>query len=321
MTANSIDRLEIGQNIFELIEFSVTRNLPSGETKVGLYGVNVAKVREVVRMPKINPLSSSVKGIAGIFELRGVPIPAVNLAVALGDGSAPVGGEQQIIVTEFSRKRAGFIVGSTHRIRRIAWDKVLPPASNRTACISGMTLVEDNEFLFILDLEKILYDIELPYLDSAASSVYGAEPQQVVSQAPASAPLLETPKQKGHKILLIDDSPIILKSARIALQAAGYQVATCSDGQAGKDFLEKSLLNPSDHIDLVVSDVEMPRMDGLTLTRWIKGHPQLSETPVVLHTSLSGAANQEAGFQIGANGYVVKNDMRQLTHFLKEILG
>ena len=83
------DRLEVGSNAFELIEFSLDRILPDGTVTTGLYGVNVAKVREVVRMPPINPLSSSIRGVAGVFELRGVPIPAINLAIALGDQKAP----------------------------------------------------------------------------------------------------------------------------------------------------------------------------------------------------------------------------------------
>src|SRR5438132_741827 len=102
-------QLEIGGSFFELIEFSLTRR---GRGKVirGVYGVNVAKVREVVRLPRINPLSSRVKGIAGLFELRGVPIPAVSLSVALGDEETEQTAAQQVIVTEFSSKRAGFIV-------------------------------------------------------------------------------------------------------------------------------------------------------------------------------------------------------------------
>ena len=128
--------IEVGGSVFELIEFTLKRRLPDGSFVDGLYGVNVAKVREVIRMPRINPLGSSVTGIPGIFELRGVPIPAVNLCKVLGDVSTDLQPEQQIIVAEFSNKRAGFIVSNTHRIRRVAWDQVLPPSSDAKSCMS-----------------------------------------------------------------------------------------------------------------------------------------------------------------------------------------
>src|SRR6476620_2337487 len=124
------NNFEVGGNYFELIEFTLMRNLPGGRVIKGTYGVNVVKVREVVHMPRINPLSSSVPGIEGIFELRGIPIPAVNLCKVLGDYESTLHSEQQIIVTEFSQKRAGFIVHSTNRIRRVTWDKVLPPSAD-----------------------------------------------------------------------------------------------------------------------------------------------------------------------------------------------
>ena len=152
--------LEGSPAVFELIEFSLDRHLSDGRLTPGRYGVNVATVREVVRMPTINPLASSTFGVAGVFELRGIAIPAINLALALGDRVAPITADQQIIVAEFRQKRAGFIVKATQRIRRTAWDKVLPPTADKHSCISGMALVEQSEFLFILDLEKVLQEIE-----------------------------------------------------------------------------------------------------------------------------------------------------------------
>ena len=122
-----LNQFEIGGNFFELIEFSLIRHIGNNRVYKGTYGVNVAKVREVVHMPTINPLASSVPGVSGVFELRGIPIPAVNLPHILGDNIAPINQNQQIIVTEFSQKRAGFIVNSTHRIRRVSWIKYYLP--------------------------------------------------------------------------------------------------------------------------------------------------------------------------------------------------
>lgn len=301
------EALEIGGNVFELIEFTLERHLSSG-INIGRYGVNVAKVREVVRMPMINPLASRVRGLAGLFELRGIPIPAINLAAALGDEVAPLRDDQQIIVCEFSQKRAGFIVNATQRIRRITWDRVLPPAADKQAGINGMTLVENNEFLFILDLEKILFDIEVATGHASFKD--------------ANLSLASNASKRGQKgrILLVEDSEIILNNAKYVLERDGYSVVCARNGLEAKSFIE-NLSKDSDGILLIVSDVEMPKMDGLSLTRWIRSTPAFSNLPVVLHSSLAGETNQEAGKLVGANRYIVKNDFAGLLRAISELLG
>lgn len=321
--ANGLDRLALGQNHFELIEFSLVRHLDDGTTLTGIYGVNVAKVREVVRMPKINKLSSRIDGVAGVFELRGIPIPAINLAKSLGDKLAPIDPSQQIIVTEFSRKRAGFIVTSTHRIRRIAWEKVLPPAADSGTCINGMTLIENSEFLFILDLEKILMDIEgrsMAHLGQAFGEPMASRGRP--EGGAGSATRIANPGSRG-RLLLVDDSSVILNSCKKALEMAGFTVEIAKDGAAGKSTIEEAgKRSPTKRpFDAVISDVEMPRMDGLTLTKWIREKSPFSTMPVILHTSLSSANNQSAGLAVGANGYVIKNDIKTLIELLGEIIG
>ncbi len=308
-------QLELGGSFFELIEFALTRNI-RGRTVKGMYGVNVAKVREVVRMPKINPLAARVKGVAGVFELRGIPIPAVNLSVALGDADFEARPNQQIIVTEFSQKRAGFIVDATNRIRRISWDKVLPPSSDAGSCITGMTLVDNNEFLFILDLEKILINMEFGQDAGRVDNPYGYAP--VPSPQPRGRG--EQGDPNGPRILLVEDSNFIRQGVRQMLQKAGFRVAEAGDGVDAMTMLEKSLKD-GPAFDLVISDVEMPRMDGLTFTRKVREHAKLKDMPILLHTSLSGKANQSAGLSVGANGYVIKNDFATLFELIRELLG
>jgi two-component system chemotaxis response regulator CheV len=313
-------QLEIGGSVFELIEFTLTRTV-RGQPVRGRYGVNVAKVREVVRMPHVNPLASRVPGVAGVFELRGVPIPAVNLAVALGDRETEPRPDQQIIVTEFSQKRAGFVVDQAHRIRRIAWEKVLPPSADAGSCINGMTLVEDNEFLFILDLERILINLEQG--DDAASRMmsHAAAPASTATATAFSrGSQPSSVGSSGARILLVDDSAFIRAGVRQALSRVGYQVVEAGDGVEALAALEESAVD-GNPIDLIVSDVEMPRMDGLSFVKKVRAHEIFRETPIVLHTSLSGKANQSAGMQVGANGYVIKNDFKTLFELLREILG
>lgn len=319
-------QLEVGGSFFELIEFSLNRII-NGSAVRGVYGVNVAKVREVVRMPKINPLSSRVKGLAGVFELRGIPIPAVNLSVALGDDPVTLKGSQQIIVTEFSQKRAGFIVDTTHRIRRIAWDKVLPPSTDAGTCINGMTLIENNEFLFILDLEKILINLEYgmnPALGAANGGAGFAPPSHISMHPMALSPPSGSMRggNTGPLILLVDDSQFIRNGAKQALLRAGYRVIEAGDGIEAYELLERTILKSGTAaIAMIVTDVEMPRMDGLSFTKRVRQRTDVGDIPIVLHTSLSGKANQEAGLAVGANGYVVKNDFRTLLELVKEIIG
>lgn len=318
-----VNKLEVGSNVFELIEFTLVRHLADGKTTEGRYGVNVAKVREVVRMPAVNPLVSTIEGVAGVFELRGIPISAIQLAVALGDKKTELGESQQIIVTEFSGKRAGFIVDTTKRIRRIAWEKVLPSTADKHSCISGVTLVENNEFLFILDLERVLIEIEAkcePSVTGSSQSIYmpnsgGGDLRSAESQY--SGPIKAT-------ILLVDDSEIILKNVQKYLQRSGYRVFAKKNGALAKQLLERQIDGSPEKghsIDVIVTDVEMPKLDGLSLTKWSKNQPELKETPVILHTSLSGRANLESGKQVGANGYVVKNDISMLLSLIDDLLG
>jgi len=332
MDSEKFDRLELGQSQFELIEFALIRHLKDGSVVNGRYGVNVAKVREVVRMPKINKLSSRIDGVAGVFELRGVPIPAINLAMVLGDEKAPIDDTQQIIVTEFSRKRAGFIVSSTQRIRRVAWDKVLPPTADSGTCINGMAFVENNEFLFILDLEKILIEIEnksrdffggaITPLGRNQTNLEGLNTSFVPSRSNQNKGLDHVPGSRG-KLLLVDDSNLILSTCQRALESLGFSITLAKDGQLAREFLERAALEDSSKppVDVIVTDVEMPRMDGLTLTKWIREASAFSGMPVILHTSLSGRSNQQAGISVGANGYVIKNDIKALAELLTEIIG
>ncbi len=311
-----LQELELGSSAFELIEFSLDRQLADGTRMRGRYGVNVAKVREVIRMPKINPLGSRVPGIVGIFELRGVPIPAVLLNHMLGDAVEPVKGDQQIIVAEFSNKRAGFVVSGTHRIRRVAWQKVLPPSGDDTSFMTGMILLDQDEFLFILDLEKIVAELEKRAGGSSKlTSIGGASHIQEAATRQNAAPV----SSNGYTILIVDDSPIILDGLDHALRAKGFSVIRAENGRRALSVLEAADQEGRE-ISLVVTDVEMPQMDGLTLTQNIRQHSSFFGLPIIFHSSLSGQASIDAGASAGADGYVVKNDITSLLRLINKFL-
>ena len=333
----TLDRLEIGGNVFEIIEFWLEGTDPSGKSIKAKYGVNVAKVREVVRVPQITPLSTEVEAIAGLFELRGVPIPAIKLSEFIGTKKSHVSEGMQIIITEFSGKRAGFIVDGTSKIRRINWEDVKPVNTDNSAFLNGMTLTEDKSFLFIVDLERIVASIESQVNGQGPDAVYEdlltskqdilpprpqkSEPSQVSAGQSQEGGAVQV-ESNGIKLLVVDDSKFILDGIAGVLRKMGFEVFTAGDGQEAVDFLESYLQGNSGHnVDLIVTDVEMPRMNGLALTKWIKEQPKLSNLPVIFHSSLSGRASIEAGMSIGAQGYVIKNDIKQLKKLIAEILG
>ncbi|NRA67816.1 MAG: chemotaxis protein CheV [Pseudobacteriovorax sp.] len=314
-----LDQFEIGGNFFELIEFSLLRRMPDGRIYGGIYGVNVAKVREVVHMPRINPLASSIDGVAGIFELRGIPIPAVNLNRILGDTNAPIRDDQQIIVTEFSQKRAGFIVNQTHRIRRVSWDKVLPPSSNSNSFMTGMILLENNEFLFILDLEKVLIKLESGGVN---------QPQMMPTQMGAMEMAQQKPVDivvdaNAPGILVVDDSKLILNTLTRALTEEGFRVKTANNGQEALCIVEEAMQGRTQDfgkIHAVITDVEMPKMDGLSFVKNLREEKKLIDLPILLHTSLDGGATKDAAKKVGANGIVVRNDISNILKYLEQFL-
>ncbi len=311
---------------FDIIEFNLSRQLKDGTYKIGRYGINVSKVREVVRLPKINPLSSNIPGVAGVFELRGVPIPAINLTVALGDKDVPIKAGQQVIVAEFSNKRAGFIVDQTDRIQRVAWESVLPAAADSSACISGMLLLDSQDFLFILDLEKIIYNIESidkKHAIKASGELQYAIPTMTAGRGQSgstSTGKLESSLPPLGTVMVIDDSQLVRQNIVNFLKRNNFKVIEAENGQDAKEMLENQLqFSEFLSIDLVVTDVEMPKMDGISLCRWIKGMPQLAKIPVLIHSSLSAQVAQKTGLDAGADGYVVKNNLGLLGEKITEI--
>jgi two-component system, chemotaxis family, chemotaxis protein CheV len=301
-------------NYFELIEFTLRRKLPDGKVIEGVYGVNVAKVREVIRMPKLNPLGSSLSEIPGLFELRNVPIPAIHLTRLLGEEDAVINQDDQVLVVEFSNKRAGFIVSQAEKIRRVSWDQVLPPAADHQSCMTGMILMDNKDFLFILDMERILLNLEKKagFVDEWTNVSSGpaiARPEQHAVTA------LEQNHSNRGKVLTVDDSRLILDGLKVSLSSAGFEVISAENGVQA---LKKLELLADGELAAIVTDMEMPQMDGISLIKAVRNQERFAQIPIVLHTSLSGKASISAGQEAGADAYVVKNDVQGLIKVLKQ---
>jgi two-component system, chemotaxis family, chemotaxis protein CheV len=335
--------LEVGSNLFEVIEFTVTQHSlfapalvnVAGQTqeKTGenssVFAVNVAKVREVIRLPTITPCLTSRPEVLGVFNLRGVPIPAIHLPVALGIPQEPVPPGAQVIVTEFSRRVAGFVVHSARRIRRVSWDKVLPPSSDTFSAITGMMLAENGSFVFILDFERILMDIESQGMSSA--SVSHSDPMSVGHSVTSGgnwdprfgqgayhrSDFHPTLSFRPPTIIVVDDSSTARRALTDFLRTLDVEIMEFNNGEVAWQFLEK--LDHPENI-ILISDVEMPRLDGYSLVMRIRKHPLLSKLPVIMHSSLTGEVNRERAQKSGADAYVSKFNRKEIMDALRSFL-
>ncbi len=269
--------LKVGSNEMELVDFRIL-NQQEDEVYEGIYGINVSKVREIIRVPSLTELPGTPEFIEGIFDLRDVVIPVVNLAKWMGI-TEPEGLERssRVIITEFNNVLIGFIVHEAKRIRRINWSDIEPATfmSNSNAIdgnkITGVTKIEGDNVLLILDLESVVQDLGLysPDVDNI--------PQE-----------LET---FSGLALVLDDSSTARKIVKEALIKMGFQVIEAMDGQDGLEKLEGIYdtygENISSHLKLIISDVEMPRMDGFHFAANVKEDGRFSNVPIVFNSYIS----------------------------------
>jgi two-component system chemotaxis response regulator CheV len=318
-----VGQVPVGSNLFELIEFTLTRRQPEnpllGREEISgdqsglppeeptLFGVNVAKVREVIRLPLLEPALSKRPEVLGVFQLRGAPIPAIHLACALGFSNEPVLPSAQVLVTEFSGRTTGFVVAGARRIRRVSWNEVIPPQKDLFGGVTGMMLDEKKRFIFILDFEKVLADIET-----------GEQPQQPRSFLASGSPsVIETPvtpvtsvRGVTPVVVIADDSSTARKALTDIVSGFQCQIVACGDGEhAWQECLKLSRLGTP---FMVISDVEMPRLDGYSLAKRLRSDQRFVATPFLLHSSLSGEVNRERAMASGADAFIGKFNKRDL---------
>ena len=293
---NMENSLKVGSNEMELVDFRI---LNQGEDGVyeGIYGINVSKVREIIRVPHLTELPGTPDYIEGIFDLRSVVIPVVNLAKWMGITS-PEGLEKnlRIIITEFNNVLIGFIVHEAKRIRRINWSDIEPATFTSGSGtldgskITGVTKIENDNVLLILDLESVVQDLGL------------YEPD--VEAIPHD---LET---FSGLALILDDSSTARKIVKEALSKMGFQVVEAIDGQDGLEKLEDLYGMYGDdiskHLKLILSDVEMPRMDGFHFAANVKEDGRFVDIPIVFNSSISDHFSESRGMEAGGEAYLVK---------------
>jgi len=294
------DVLRVASNEMELVDFRIYKKMSNGQIYEGIYGINVAKVKEIIKIPELTELPGGGEYIEGIFDLRGVVVPVVNLAKWMNI-EVPTQNELKItprvIITEFNNVLIGFIVHEAKRIRRVSWKDIEPATFSAShgnidkSKITGITRIENNEILLILDLESIVEEVGLynPSLDTD----------------------IEIETFDGI-VLVLDDSATARKIEVDALKKLGFDVVEARDGEEGLERLEELYKIYKNEITkklkLILSDVEMPKMDGFHFAAKVKDDKRFEGVPIVFSSSISDAFSEARGKEAGADEYLVKFD-------------
>lgn len=297
-----------GANRFEVLLFSLGKDEDSDREEI--FGINVFKVREVMHAPTITRAPDMPNAVEGMVSLRGETIPVINLPKFCGINNTenPV----VLIVTEYNRHIQGFLVHSVDSIKRLAWSEVrVPPAmlaDRHGGLITAVTEIEDQGLVMIMDVEKILADTE------------GIDDEDVLYQGVES-------QEETVTVLFADDSIIARKQIQRTLDKMGFDFITTTNGKDAWEHLnqmadeaEKSGDQVSSKVQLILTDIEMPEMDGYVLTQKIKADARFNNIPIVMHSSLTTASNTALGERVGADAYIGKFIPQELSETLLKVI-
>lgn len=288
----------VGQNRLELLMFRLG-------TKQR-FGINVFKVREVIQCPPLTSVPHSHHVVRGVANIRGLTITVMDLAAAVGLPGITVPTENWVIVTEYNRAVQGFLVSGVDRIININWNEIKPPPKGmgRHNYLTAVTEV-DKELVEVIDVEQVMSDIMSIDLDvsSKITTTYNSE------------------GHGEHHALVVDDSMVARKQITGVMDQLGVTYDVAENGEQGLQYLKEMINrgeNPVEKLSLVLSDVEMPSMDGYSFTKAIKEHPQLKDLFVCLHTSVSGNFNNAMAERVGADKLVAKFNPDELAATIVE---
>jgi len=276
----------VGQNRLELLMFRL-----AGKQ---LYGINVFKVREVIQCPPLTNLPGSHHVVRGVAQIRGKAISVIDLSMAVGGPSVGDVEKAFVVIAEYNRKVQGFLVKGVERIVNMNWSDIHPPpsGSGRSHYLTAVTSI-DKQLVEIIDVEKILSEITP---NNATVS------DDIVQENAGKAP-------QDKFVLIADDSSVARSQIKRTVEQLGYKTKIFKDGRECFNYLEGLVddgITLDDEVIMLISDIEMPEMDGYTLTAEIRNNNELSHLWVMLHTSLSGVFNEAMVEKVGANDFIPK---------------
>ncbi|MEE3118179.1 MAG: chemotaxis protein CheV [Pseudomonadota bacterium] len=292
----------VGKNRLELLMFRLRGRQ--------MYGINVFKVKEVLQCPKLSSIPNSRSVVRGVAHIRGETIPIIDLSMSIGLPGIPQEdlATSFVIITEYNRKTQGFLVAGVDRIMNMNWEDILPPpkGAGKDVYLTAVTKIDD-KLVEIIDVEKVLSEVS-PLKEDVTEAVLSKSADRVPGHLP---------------ILVVDDSSVARHQIERCLTAIGMEVVTKNDGKQAHEYLKDITRDGSkarDHLALIISDVEMPEMDGYTLVTRCKEDPALSEMFIMLHTSLSGVFNRAMVQKVGADDFMAKFSPDELAERVMEII-
>ncbi len=301
----------VANNKFELMLFRLGTSDQSSQSE--LYGINVFKLRELMAMPAISTVANSSPHMLGVVNVRGQIIPVIDLPSAVG--CTPVNGLKILMITEYARTVQAFAVEDVDEIVRLDWSQVRPAegAAAGGGTITSIAQIDSDmnttRLAQVLDVEQILRTVLPP-----------AKPDVDIDSLGAAISL-----PAGTVILAADDSASARLMIQHGLEAMGLEFIMTKSGKEAwerlqdiSDAAKAEGKTAKDKIALVLTDLEMPEMDGFTLTRNIKGDPRFKNIPVVIHSSLSGSTNEDHVKSVGANAYVAKFNAEELAMVIRK---
>lgn len=284
--------LESGTNELEIVEFEVANNK---------FGINVIKVKEIIQPIPVTFIPHAHPHVEGIIQLRGEVLPVVDMLRVLGIQSQERSSQQKYIVAEFNKQRVVFHVDNVTQIHRISWNQIEKPSDmyqGGTSQVIGV-IKQNEQMILLLDFERIMVDIN---------------PDSGISVDAVKK--LGKRERSEKRILIAEDSPLLRKLLFDTMNEAGYEnVEFFENGHDAYEYLQSIVKSGSDvaeHIQLVVTDIEMPQMDGHHLTRKIKEHPDLQKLPVIIFSSLITDDLRHKGDQVGAEDQISKPEITEL---------
>ena len=300
-----------GNNKFELLLFRLGE--APGSDRRELFGINVFKVREILVMPTITAMANAPAHVLGVANIRGQIIPVIDLPAAVG--CVPKRGLTILMVTEYARTTQAFALEEVDEIVRLEWSDVLAADGNGGDLVTSIAKLDGDSptsrLVQVLDVEQILRNVMPSNEKPITPALVGA----AVSLPP------------GTLILAADDSPVARMMLEQGLTAMGARYVMTKTGQEAWERLQSIEAEAKtegqtaqDKVALVLTDLEMPVMDGFTLTRNIKQDPRFRSIPVVIHSSLTGTANEAHVNSVGADAYVAKFEAAELATTLRQVL-
>lgn len=292
----------VGENRLELLMFRLRGRQ--------LFAINVFKVQEVVKLPVLRAVPHSHPHIKGVAHLRNQTIPVIDLSAAIGSGPLTDTENANLIVAEYNCSVQAFLIGTVDRIINLNWELILPPpkGAGRNHFLTAITRLDD-QLVEILDVERVLADI-IPYNTKVSEQILDAD-------------LAAEAKKRKLKVLMADDSPTAVRQVQATLQNLGIEVLYVQDGLQALKQLQQWVREGrkiDDEIFMLITDAEMPEMDGYRLTAEVRKDPALKDLYIVLHTSLSGSFNKAMVEKVGCDDFLSKFQPDELAKVVQKRL-